>query len=222
MAYKPKTKPKPKPKPKPNKTGFVPTAVGPAPWQKTYGLCLSGMELIDDLKAVVGQVEDRWGIGRLRMLVPAELREKFDRQRYLTNQAIWHGDLEQVRMHTKKMILAYRKLDEVAQASGASRKPVEQWEAVLASGVVLTLVRTSEDAINVKKDGRKMVVWTMEEIGKVVEDQTAILLAKQFFDGAEVIDVERTIKDPLDSFVTSLAGLDDEVSNIPMLNPLMG
>jgi len=37
-----------------------------------------------------------------------------------------------------------------------------------------------------------------------------------------VIDVDRTIKDPLDSFVTSLAGLDDEVSNIPMLNPLMG
>jgi hypothetical protein len=220
MAYSPKGRGKAKPKA--NKTGFVPTAVGPAPWQKTYGLSLSGMELIDEVKVIADDVEERWGVGRLRMIAPVELREKFDRQRYLTNQAIWYGDLEQVREHTRKMIVAYRKLDEVAKLSGASRKPVEQWETVLGDGTVLTLVRTSEDARNVKKDGRKMVVWTMEEISMIVEEQRAILLAKQFFEGAEVIGVDRTVKDPLDSFVTSLAGLDDEVSNIPMLNPIMG
>jgi len=215
MAQKPRTKGRDKPKV--DKSGWPPSAIGSAPWQTSYGLALSGMELIDEMKMVASEVEDRWGVGRLRMLVPVPLREKFDRQRYLTNQAIWHGDLEQVREHTGKMILAYRKLDEVACASGASRKPVEQWECVLGSGMVLVLVKDAQDALNVQKDGRKVVVWTMEEIAMIVEEHTAILHAKQLFEGAEVLKIERSIKDPLDAFATSLAGLDDRVADIPML-----
>ena len=215
MAYKPKAKGRDKPKV--DKTGWPPTAIGSAPWQTSYGLALSGMELIDEMKMVATDIEERWGVGRLRLLVPVPLREKFDRQRYLVNQAIWHGDLEQVREHTGKMILAYRKLDEVAIASGASRKPVEQWECVLGGGMVLVLVKDAQDAQNVQKDGRKVVVWTMEEIAMIVEENTAILHAKQLFEGAEVLKVEKSIKDPLDAFATSLAGLDDRIADIPML-----
>lgn len=213
--YVPKAKPK-------AKTSFPGTAIGSAPWQRTYGTSLTGMEYIDEMKVVASKAEDDWGIGRLRMLVPLELREKFDRQRYLTNQAIWHGDLEDVKAQTKRMIVAYQKLDAVAQASGASRKPVEQWEAVLGDGTLLVVVRTPEEAHRVENDGRRKVIWSMDEVAMVVEQQQAVLLAKKLFDGAEVLKVDRPQKDPLDVFVTSLPGLDDDVSDIKMFNPIMG
>ena len=41
-------------------------------------------------------------------------REKFDRQRYLVNQAIWHGELEDVRRETGRMVNAWLALDRVA------------------------------------------------------------------------------------------------------------
>ena len=215
--YNPKAKGKEK-----NKTGLSGQRIGSAPWQATYGMSLTGMEYVDEMKLVAKEMEDRWGVGRLRLLVPIDLREKFDRQRYLTNQAIWLGDLEQLKTHTRKMMVAYRKLDEVAQASGASRKPVEQWETVLGDGTVLVVVKAPEDAQGVSDDGRKKVVWSLEEVAMLVDEQKAILLAKALFAGAEVIKVETSIKDPLDSFSTSLAGLDDELSDIPMFDPLMG
>jgi hypothetical protein len=37
------------------------------------------------------------GADRLRLLVSPQLREKFDRRRYLFNRAIWHGEFEDVR-----------------------------------------------------------------------------------------------------------------------------
>ena len=215
--YNPKAKAKEK-----QKTGFSGQRIGPAPWQVTYGLSLAGMEHIDEMKIVAKEMEERWGVGRLRLLVPVDLREKFDRQRYLTNQAIWLGDLEQLKEHTRKMIVAYRKLDEVAQASGASQKPVEQWETVLGDGTVLVVVKAPEDAQGVSDDGRKKVVWSLEEVAMLVDEQKAILLAKALFAGAEVVKVETSIKDPLDSFSTSLAGLDDELNDIPMFDILMG
>ena len=42
-------------------------------------------------------MEDKWGNGRLRLLVSTELREKFDRQRYLLNMAVTNGALADVR-----------------------------------------------------------------------------------------------------------------------------
>jgi hypothetical protein len=38
-------------------------------------------------------MERKWGCDRLRLLVSTEMREKFDRQRYLFDAAVWHGDL---------------------------------------------------------------------------------------------------------------------------------
>ena len=69
----------------------------PRSWAKTIGGMIAGQAAIDGADVVALAMEERWGAGRLRLLVPTELREKFDRQRFRFNSAIWHGDLEQVR-----------------------------------------------------------------------------------------------------------------------------
>lgn len=196
--------------------------VGPAPWQATYGLYIAGSEVIDDMKVVAREMEEKWGKGRLRMVVPAGLREKFDRQRYLTNQAVWHGELEDVKRECGRMINAWRALDKTAEASGASVKPVEQWEVVLGCGTTLIVVKALEDASAVKIDGRKAVVWSLDEVAALVDEQKAVLMAKMIFPGAEVISASTTIEDPLNAISTSLADLDDDLSDMMPVNPLMG
>lgn len=202
-------------------TGFG-VRVGPAPWQATYGLYIAGSEYIEDMHLVVREMEDKWGKGRLRLIAPAPLREKFDRQRYLTNQAVWTGELEDVRRECGRMINAWKALDRHAESVGAVLKPVEQWEAVLACGTTLVVVKTLEDASQVKIDGRKAVVWSLEEVAALVDEQQAVLMAKLTFPGAEVIPFCTTLGDPLNKITTSLANLDDDLSDFLPINPLMG
>ena len=66
-------------------------------WARTHGTYLAGRAYIDGADETASEMEAKWGADRLRLLVTPELREKFDRQRYLFNAAIWHGDLESVR-----------------------------------------------------------------------------------------------------------------------------
>jgi hypothetical protein len=66
-------------------------------WARTPGTYIAGRAYIDGADETAAEMEAKWGCDRLRLLVGPELREKFDRQRYLLNQAIWHGELEAVR-----------------------------------------------------------------------------------------------------------------------------
>ena len=65
-------------------------------WQETVGTTIAGQAEIDEVDKVAIAMEKKWGRDRLRLVVGPDLREKFDRQRYLLNQAIWHGDLQKV------------------------------------------------------------------------------------------------------------------------------
>jgi len=195
-----------------------PSRPGSAPWQTSYGLYIAGSEAIDDMKVVIRAMEDKLGVGALRMKVGAELREKFDRQRYLTNQAIWAGDLEELRTQTKRMISAYRALDKAAEAAGESRKPVEQWEAVLDFGAVLVVVKHPDDVVKVAADGRKKVVWSLDEVAALVDQQTATMYAKLAFPGATVIKTDSQIDDPLNNLKTSDTDLDQDISDIAVVD----
>ena len=190
-----------------------PSRPGSAPWQSSYGLFLSGSELIEDVRLLAREMEAKWGAGGLRQKVGAELREKFDRQRYLHNQAIYSGDLEDVRRESSRMIKAYRALDANATATGAAPRPHEQWEAVLDDGTALILVKGNDDARRVERDGRRAVVWTMAEVAWLVDQHTAVQMAKLHFPGAEVIGCEVAAPDPLSRVPTTLASLDDDLSD---------
>lgn len=198
------------------------TRTGSAPWQATHGMYIAGSIHVEEMQAAIRAADDRWGVGRLRMLVGPALREKFDRQRYLTNRAVWHGELEDLRVQCGRMVTAYKVLGASADAAGAEIKPVEQWEVVLGCGTLLVVVKTLQDAFTAQIDGRKAVVWTLDEVAAVVDEQKAVLMAKAVFPGATVERVDTAVRDPLTRISTSLADLDDPLADLAQINPLGG
>jgi hypothetical protein len=161
-------------------------------------------------------MEAKWGVGRLRLLVSPELREKFDRQGYLLNQAIWHGDVEAVRREAARMTLAWQKLDHHAHQAGASVLSPEVWEVALEDGTVAAIVRDGMYAKAVPP-GRNTAVYTLEEIGRLLSHYPQIAQAKAVWPGATVEAVRRP-SNPLDAFPDTDTGLDDPLP--AYLNPL--
>lgn len=180
-------------------------------WQSSPSVYIAGQEEVDDLDIVALQMEEKWGIDRLRLLAPKELREKFDRQRYLTNQAVWHGELEDVRRECRRMIKAWMALDRAAEAAGASRIGGEVWECAGRSGAVYALVRHPSDARAVKADGRHVQVYTLDEIANLLDGFPELAKVKDMFAGAAVVATRKKIGDPLE-------GLSD--SKLPLSDPL--
>ena len=83
---------------------------------------------IDDVQAVVDDVdfyartlEQKWGVERLRLLVDADLRAKFDVQRELFNDALFDNKAKPIKEHTEAMMRGWRALDEAARVTS---KPV--------------------------------------------------------------------------------------------------
>src|SRR6187455_446643 len=87
-------------------------------WSRSHGGFIAGRSYIDGADQTAAEMEAKWGVDRLRLLVSPDLREKFDRQRYLFNQAIWHGELEVVRREAGRMVTAWLALDKAATAAG--------------------------------------------------------------------------------------------------------
>src|SRR6185369_3513311 len=92
-------------------------------WDRSHGEYIVGRSFLDGVDAMAVAMEAKWGNGRLRLLVTPELREKFDRQRYLLNGAINHGDLAAVIREANRMITAWRTLDTAAEQAGANQLP---------------------------------------------------------------------------------------------------
>ena len=157
-------------------------------------------------------MERVWGVGRLRLLVDPPLREKFDRQRFLFNQAIQNGDLEAVRRESARMIAAWRTLDGAAQAAGKQPLAREVWEVALTDGSVAAIVPDAVHAVQVVAEGRKLAVYTLDEIARLLSEYRAIVATKLSFPGATVTAV-RSIGDPLDAFPDAKISLDDPVPN---------
>lgn len=156
--------------------------------------------------------EAKWGAGRLRLLVSPELREKFDRQRYLFNQAVWHGDLEAVRREASRMVAAWMALDRAAMAAHAFAASPEVWEVVLADGTVAAIVRDPAAAKSVTASGRKVTVYTIDEIGRLLSHYPQIAKAKEVFPGATV-EAVRKPSDPMDAFADTAIGLDEPLND---------
>lgn len=183
-------------------------------WAKTPGTYIAGQAHIDGADAVAIAMETRWGAGRLRLLVSAGLREKYDRQRYLFNQAIWHGDLEAVRRESSRMIAAWQALDKAATNSRTPELASDVWETALEDGTVAAIVRTAEEAKAVVREGRKVVVYTLDEIGRMLTNYRAVTEVKEAFPGATVTQIRRSVEDPLDAIVDTNLSLDDEMPEL--------
>ena len=192
-----------------------------APWAASVNLYVAGTSVIDEMDLVALAMERKWGVDRLRLLVSAELREKFDRQRYLVNQAIWHGELEDLKTQTKRMMAAYRVLDREAEQAGKpqlshlTEVQVPVMEAALKDGRVLMIV-ADEHALTLAgrlQDDRHAVVWSVSEVARMIETDAWISAVKLVFPGAEIKGVRSParVTDPLDKVRDTSGGIDDPV-----------
>ncbi len=68
-----------------------------------YSDALAIKSVIDGVDHVAVEMENKWGVGRLRLLVDDDLRERFDRQAQLFNEAILFNDAKAVRRHGEGM-----------------------------------------------------------------------------------------------------------------------
>ena len=165
-------------------------------WSRNRGSYLAGHAYIDEADLTAAQMETRWGAGRLRLLVPPEIR---DRQRYLLNGAIWHGDLDAVRREAKRMVTAWLALDRAATAAGKGPLSPKVWEVALADGTIAAIVPSDDHARAVIAEGRAVTVYTLDEIGRLLSAYSGIARAKLTFPGAEVTAISKSISDPLDA-----------------------
>jgi hypothetical protein len=182
-----------------------------SPWQGTYAMYITGQAWVDEVTLCVERMEKKWGAGRLRLLVGPELRDKFDRQRYMTNQAIYHGGLEDLREQCRRMINGWGALDRAADQMGLKRFPVDAWDVVGASGTVHVIVRTLDDAVDYRMGRQNVCVYTLDEIAVLLDAQGLLGAAKTAFPDAEIVKVRRSVGDALSDIDTSKDALDDEI-----------
>ena len=180
-------------------------------WARTHGTYIAGRAYIDGADETAIEMETKWGVDRLRLLVSSELREKFDRQRYLVNQAIWHGDLEEVRRETGRMVNAWMALDRAATEAGKQPLSPTVWEIPLEDGTVAAIVPDDASARAVVAEGRAVSVFTLEEIGRLLSAYPGLAKAKLTFPGATITAVRRSVDDPLDAIRDTDRALNDEI-----------
>tara|TARA_Y100000593_G_scaffold50777_1_gene95480 strand:- start:1275 stop:1778 length:504 start_codon:yes stop_codon:yes gene_type:complete len=161
---------------------------------------------IDEAKSIIDGVdfyaktmEKKWGVERLRLLVDDELRSRFDTQRKLFNDAVWDQNNLGLREHAEAMMRGWKALDEAARIAGAKPLKPEVWEVRMPSGKVCAVVKTNTEAHHICDDERWVEVWTLEEIGRLIEGPWRdVGKAKEVFPGALVIDVKTGGKNPND------------------------
>ena len=153
--------------------------------------------IIDGVDAVARQMERKWGVGRLRLLVDDALRIKFDAQKAKLDAAVAAGQEIYIRAQAEGMRRAWLALDRAATEDGAQALAPEVWECVLpASGEVVSIVRTEAEAHHVARDGE---VWTLAEIGVLIERLgNDVRQVKRRFPGSAVVEVRDRDPPPID------------------------
>jgi len=153
-------------------------------------------------------MRDKWGEGRLRLLVAADLRAKFDAQAAKLNYAEWHGTLDDLLTQCRRMANAWRALDRSATDAGHGPQEAGLWEVELPNGRLLRLARTDADARRAPAGG---TVWSLEEVARLIDMQPAAVLAlKDTFAGSTVAEVTPVKPTRQPAFVS------DEPESIPI------
>jgi len=183
--------------------GVAVSSYEPIPWMATPGMYIAGRAALDEADALEVQLELKWGRDRLRLLVGTPLREKFDRQRYLTSQARWKGNLEDVKREAARMAKAWKALDKAATENGEKVLDPAVWEVVLADGTVASIVKEPQLANRLLAEGRRINLYTLEEIANMISAFPDMCKAKEAFPGATVT---RTKTQVFDSLATPMGG----------------
>jgi len=124
--------------------------------------------VLGPLKRVVQEMERKWGVGRLKTLVPEEWALKFHSAGEKLVKAIDDADMVAIRERAEIMRRGWIKLDELASAAGAEPwQSPDVWE-VRSGEKVYAIARTDFDQWSAEqKDG--VVMYTLAEVAVILE-----------------------------------------------------
>ena len=144
--------------------------------------------ILDGLDHLARDMERKWGVNRLRLLVADQLRARFDAQKDKLDAAVVANEERYVRAQADGMKRAWAALDKAAIEAGASSLSPEVWECTLpSSGQVVAIVRTPAEAHHVAGE---RLVFSVDEIAWLIDDlPAAVLETKRVFPGAVVARV---------------------------------
>ena len=172
-----------RPRPKPSKVYYQPT-------QGAMRRMQDALHRYDD---VVSEVEGRWGVDRLVWVVGGDLRDRFEQQMDRLNAAIDKCD-PSIEHEVEVTLRGVAALEQAAIAVGAKPLSGDYIEGRMPDGRVLAITATGYEAGKVKRDNREMVVYSADEIGRIIEglnkDAPVVNAIKNAFAGAEVQSVK--------------------------------
>ena len=93
-------------------------------WASNPQSYFHGYAYIQQVDLLAHEMDLKWGLDRLRLLVDPELRGRFDNQRFKMDEAIRAGDSEQIMTEAQRSLNAYRALDRAATANEIGRAHV--------------------------------------------------------------------------------------------------
>jgi len=154
---------------------------------------------LDGVDALANEMEHKWGVGRLRLLVDDDLRARFDEQARLWNLSLWEGaspsldgnrpTAAEAIHHGQAMRRGWVALDKWATTNSCRPLVPAVWEVGLADGTVAAITRTNAEAAAATRENRAMRVYTLDEIGRLLSSIPSIAKVKKHFPGAEVTAV---------------------------------
>ena len=146
---------------------------------------------LTDFDRLVWEAERIWGVDRLPYLVSDELRQKWWGGIDRLNQAIRDNEPVMVRALVKNMIKGLAMLIAAAEQAGQLPLTPDIWETPLADGRVLRLVRGNPEN-SYRTDDRNVLVWSLEEVARLVGQNDVINRAKELFPGAVISAVRQS------------------------------
>lgn len=152
---------------------------------------------LSNLDALARQMERKWGAARLPALVPDDLCQKFYRQRQKLAEASHNHRDDDTIVEAARMATAWRYLDQEASRLGAEPIHPSVWETTLSDGTVVAIVRDDDEAAAVDPAERKMNVYTLAEVARLIEAMPTVMAIKDKWPGATV---KETRVPPPDSF----------------------
>lgn len=146
----------------------------------------------------VSEVERKWGVDRLIWVVGGGLRDRFEKQMDLLNEAI--DKMQDVEHQVDVTLRGVAALEQAAIAAGVQPLSGDWVEGRMPDGKVLAIVPNDYEVSRVKRDNREMVVYSVNEIGRLLADWDAnktVEAVKDAFHGATVEKVKTRTEEEL-------------------------
>jgi hypothetical protein len=159
---------------------------------------------IEALDEMARSMEVKWGCGRLPRLVAGinpELAGKFWSQFEKLNAACQAGYLAEQEIQATRMRAAWTQLDIAAEAHSCEPISPKRLEGRLPDGRLLVVVDGPEGAWRVAHEDRAAVVWSIDEVVRMLWSFEMVNEAKTVWPGARVEKVRvdpDSLKPPVD------------------------